>query len=144
MENQAKSEHIFSSCPFCGSDDISFDLGTPAKEVSIICNGCKTLSPTVEISGDCYEKGIAYAAARAIKAWNTRAPAHHDAASQRGISLDSMGLTIRTVSCLKNASIFSTDDLKGWSYQELLKLPNLGRSSLEELKKQLDSIGISI
>lgn len=53
------------------------------------------------------------------------------------LSIDGIGLTVRTIHCLKAEGIFFVSDLVTWSESELLKTPNLGRKSLSEIKERL-------
>jgi DNA-directed RNA polymerase subunit alpha len=49
-------------------------------------------------------------------------------------SIDDLELTVRSANCLKAENIFFIGDLVRCSEQALLKTPNLGKKSLNEIK----------
>jgi DNA-directed RNA polymerase subunit alpha len=58
--------------------------------------------------------------------------------------VDDLELTVRSANCLKAESIYYIGDLIQRSESELLKTPNLGRKSLNEIKDVLASRGLSL
>ena len=58
--------------------------------------------------------------------------------------VDDLELTVRSANCLKAESIYFIGDLIQRSESELLKTPNLGRKSLNEIKDVLASRGLSL
>jgi DNA-directed RNA polymerase subunit alpha len=56
--------------------------------------------------------------------------------------VDDLELTVRSANCLKSENIFYIGDLIQRSETELLKAPNLGRKSLNEIKDVLASKGL--
>lgn len=52
--------------------------------------------------------------------------------------------TMRTYNCLKSEGILSTYDLVRKTEVGLLKIPNLGKKSLREIKDVLSSKGLSL
>ena len=58
--------------------------------------------------------------------------------------VDELGLTARTNNCLKAENIHYTGELVQRTEAELLKTPNLGRKSLNELKEVLASRGLRL
>ena len=58
--------------------------------------------------------------------------------------VDDLELTVRSANCLKAENIFYIGDLIQRSENELLKAPNLGRKSLNEIKDVLASKGLSL
>ena len=58
--------------------------------------------------------------------------------------VDDLELTVRSANCLKAESIYYIGDLIQRSETELLKTPNLGRKSLNEIKEVLASKGLSL
>ena len=59
-------------------------------------------------------------------------------------SIEELELTVRTTNCLKAESIFLIGDLIQRSEFDLLKTPNLGKKSLNEIKDVLASKGLSL
>ena len=58
--------------------------------------------------------------------------------------VDELELTVRSANCLKAENIFYIGDLIQRSENELLKTPNLGRKSLNEIKEVLASRGLTL
>jgi DNA-directed RNA polymerase subunit alpha len=58
--------------------------------------------------------------------------------------VDELELTVRSANCLKAENIYYIGDLVQRSETELLKTPNLGRKSLNEIKEVLASRGLSL
>ncbi len=58
--------------------------------------------------------------------------------------VDELELTVRSANCLKAESIFYIGDLIQRSENELLKTPNLGRKSLNEIKEVLANRGLTL
>ena len=59
-------------------------------------------------------------------------------------SIEELELTVRSANCLKAESIFLIGDLIQRSEFDLLKTPNLGKKSLNEIKDVLASKGLSL
>jgi DNA-directed RNA polymerase subunit alpha len=58
--------------------------------------------------------------------------------------VDELELTVRSANCLKAENIYYIGDLIQRSENELLKTPNLGRKSLNEIKEVLASRGLTL
>ena len=58
--------------------------------------------------------------------------------------VDELELTVRSAKCLKAENIYYIGDLIQRSENELLKTPNLGRKSLNEIKEVLASRGLTL
>lgn len=56
--------------------------------------------------------------------------------------VDDLELTVRSANCLKAENIYYIGDLVQRTENELLKTPNLGRKSLNEIKEVLESRGL--
>ncbi len=72
----------------------------------------------------------------------TREPVHVDPILLRPV--DELELTVRSANCLKAENIFYIGDLIQRTENELLKTPNLGRKSLNEIKEVLASRGLTL
>lgn len=59
-------------------------------------------------------------------------------------AVDELELTVRSANCLKAENIYYIGDLVQRTENELLKTPNLGRKSLNEIKEVLASRGLSL
>jgi DNA-directed RNA polymerase subunit alpha len=58
--------------------------------------------------------------------------------------VDELELTVRSANCLKAENIYYIGDLSQRTENELLKTPNLGRKSLNEIKEVLASRGLTL
>ena len=58
--------------------------------------------------------------------------------------IDDLELTVRSANCLKAENIYYIGDLIQRTEQELLKTPNLGRKSLNEIKEVLAAHGLTL
>jgi DNA-directed RNA polymerase subunit alpha len=58
--------------------------------------------------------------------------------------VDDLELTVRSANCLKAESIYYIGDLIQRNESDLLKAPNLGRKSLNEIKDILSTKGLSL
>jgi len=63
---------------------------------------------------------------------------------QEKVPLDSLEWSIRTANCFRRAGIKTLGDLVKHSPRELLKLKNLGRKSVLEIKGTLRDIGLAL
>jgi len=59
-------------------------------------------------------------------------------------SIEELELTVRSTNCLKAENIFLIGDLIQRAEMDLLKTPNLGKKSLNEIKDELASRGLSL
>jgi len=58
--------------------------------------------------------------------------------------VDELELSVRSANCLKNDNIVYIGDLVQKSEQEMLRTPNFGRKSLNEIKEVLTTMGLSL
>ena len=61
-----------------------------------------------------------------------------------GRSIDDMELSVRSFNCLKRAGIHTVEDLTKKTEEDMLKVRNLGRKSLDEVIQKLESYGLSL
>ena len=60
------------------------------------------------------------------------------------MSIEELDLSVRPLNCLKRAGIFTVEDLVKRSEEDMLKVRNLGRKSLDEVIKKLESFGLGL
>ena len=60
------------------------------------------------------------------------------------MSIEDMDLSVRSYNCLKRAGINTVEDLIGKSEDDMLKVKNLGRKSLDEVIHKLEGLGLSL
>src|SRR6202034_2273877 len=58
--------------------------------------------------------------------------------------VDELELSVRSANCLKNDNIVYIGDLVQKSEGEMLRTPNFGRKSLNEIKEVLEQMGLSL
>lgn len=58
--------------------------------------------------------------------------------------IDTLDITIRSINCCKAEDIYYIGDLVQRSEKELIKMPHLGRKSLNEIKMMLEVKGLSL
>ena len=73
------------------------------------------------------------------------AEVRHDAVAEHlNKSVDELELSVRSANCLKNDNIIYIGDLVQKSEDEMLRTPNFGRKSLNEIKEVLASRGLTL
>ena len=60
------------------------------------------------------------------------------------MTIEELDLSVRSFNCLKRAGINTVEDLISKSQDEMMKVRNLGRKSLEEVVAKLDSLGFKL
>ncbi len=60
------------------------------------------------------------------------------------MAIEDMDLSVRSYNCLKRANIHTIEDLTKKTEDEMLKVRNLGRKSLDEVIQKLQSLGLSL
>ena len=60
------------------------------------------------------------------------------------MNIDDMDLSVRSYNCLKRAGIQTVEDLTSKTEDDMLKVRNLGRKSLDEVIAKLESYGLSL
>lgn len=60
------------------------------------------------------------------------------------MSIDEMDLSVRSYNCLKRANIQTVGDLTRKTEEDMLKVRNLGKKSLDEVIARLESYGLGL
>ena len=60
------------------------------------------------------------------------------------MTIEELDLSVRSYNCLKRAGINSVEELTRKTEEDMMKVRNLGRKSLEEVKQKLESLGLSL
>ena len=60
------------------------------------------------------------------------------------MSIDELELSVRSYNCLKRAGINTVEELTNRTSEDMMKVRNLGRKSLEEVLAKLDGIRIKL
>lgn len=60
------------------------------------------------------------------------------------MTIEELDLSVRSYNCLKRAGINTVQELSSKSEDDMMKVRNLGRKSLEEVKAKLDELGLGL
>jgi len=60
------------------------------------------------------------------------------------MTIEELDLSVRSYNCLKRASINTVEDLTNRTEEDMMKVRNLGRKSLEEVLHKLSALGLSL
>ena len=60
------------------------------------------------------------------------------------MTIEELDLSVRSFNCLKRANINTVEDLTNKTEEEMIKVRNLGRKSLEEVEQKLAMMGLSL
>ncbi|MDD5887549.1 MAG: DNA-directed RNA polymerase subunit alpha [Oscillospiraceae bacterium] len=60
------------------------------------------------------------------------------------MTIEELDLSVRSFNCLKRAGINTVEDLTNKSEEDMMKVRNLGKKSLDEVVAKLDSLGFSL
>lgn len=68
----------------------------------------------------------------------------NDTAKVMEMTIEDLDLSVRSYNCLKRANINTVANLTAKTEEEMMKVRNLGRKSLEEVKKKLQELGLAL
>ena len=60
------------------------------------------------------------------------------------MKIEDMDFSVRSYNCLKRANIHTVEDLIRKTEDEMLKVRNLGKKSLDEVMQKLEQFGLSL
>jgi DNA-directed RNA polymerase subunit alpha len=60
------------------------------------------------------------------------------------MTIEELELSVRSFNCLKRANINTVEELTQKSEDDMMKVRNLGKKSLEEVKVKLDELGLGL
>ena len=60
------------------------------------------------------------------------------------MTLEDLDFSVRSFNCLKRAGVITVEDLLKLTEEDLMKVRNLGRKSLEEVIKKIESLGFNL
>ena len=60
------------------------------------------------------------------------------------MTIEELELSVRSFNCLKRASINTVEELTHHTEEEMMKVRNLGKKSLDEVKHKLEELGLSL
>jgi DNA-directed RNA polymerase subunit alpha len=59
-------------------------------------------------------------------------------------TIEELDLSVRSYNCLKRAGINTVQELANKTEEDMMKVRNLGRKSLEEVKHKLEDLGLGL
>jgi DNA-directed RNA polymerase subunit alpha len=65
-------------------------------------------------------------------------------ASEWDIPVETLNLSVRSFNCLKRAGISKISELLDMTEDEIIKMRNFGKKSLDEIKQVLEERGLSL
>ena len=71
-------------------------------------------------------------------------PESSNATKNLDVTIDELELSVRSYNCLKRAGINTVKDLTSKTEDEMIKVRNLGRKSLDEVIEKLNSMGLDL
>ena len=60
------------------------------------------------------------------------------------MTIEELDLSVRSFNCLKRAGINTVEELTQRTEEDMMKVRNLGKKSLEEVQQKLDALGLSL
>lgn len=60
------------------------------------------------------------------------------------MTIEELDLSVRSYNCLKRAGVNTVEDLAGKTEEDMMRVRNLGKKSLEEVLQKMDSLGLSL
>ena len=60
------------------------------------------------------------------------------------MTIEELDLSVRSFNCLKRAGIDTVEDLVNRTEEDMIKVRNLGKKSLEEVIQKLHSLGLDL
>ena len=60
------------------------------------------------------------------------------------MTIEELDFSVRSYNCLKRAGINTVQELAQKSLEDMMKVRNLGKKSLEEVEKKLKDLGLSL
>ncbi len=60
------------------------------------------------------------------------------------MTIEELDMSVRSFNCLKRADIHTVEDLINRTEDDMIKVRNLGKKSLEEVKQKLEALGLSL
>ena len=60
------------------------------------------------------------------------------------VTIEDMDLSVRSYNCLKRAGVNNVEDLAAKTEEDMMRVRNLGKKSLEEVERKLKELGLSL
>ena len=138
-------QHEFSTIPGVKEDVTEIVLNVKGIIAKLYSEGVKTVY--IEASGEGVVTAGDIKADSDVEVLN---PEHHiatlgpDATLNMELTIEELDLSVRSFNCLKRANINTVEDLISKTEEEMMKVRNLGRKSLEEVINKRAMWGLSL
>ena len=138
-------QHEFSTIPGVKEDVTEIVLNVKSIIAKLHSEGVKTVY--IEASGECEVTAGDIKADGEVEVLNpelhiaTLGPA---ASLNMELTIEELDLSVRSFNCLKRANINTVEDLISKTEDEMMKVRNLGRKSLEEVINKLAMMGLHL
>ena len=60
------------------------------------------------------------------------------------MTIEELDLSVRSYNCLKRAGVNTVEDLAGKTEEDMMRVRNLGKKSLEEVLNKMESLGLNL
>ena len=91
-----------------------------------------------------FHTGDADAGSITLKGGSDNVAEDKDTNGPAQMSIDDLDLSVRSNNCLRRAGINTVEELTQKSEEDMMKVRNLGKKSLDEVKKKLSDLGLSL
>ena len=125
-----------------GSNVASFDK----LEIEVTTNGSITAKEAIAVASKMMIEHLKVVVELSEKASDTEymIEAEDDSQNRKlDTNIDDLDLTVRSYNCLKRANINKVSELCDKTEEDMIKVRNLGRKSLKEIKEKLEQLGLS-
>ena len=125
-----------------GSNVASFDK----LEIEVTTNGSITAKEAIAVASKMMIEHLKVVVELSEKASDTEymIEAEDDSQNRKlDTNIDDLDLTVRSYNCLKRANINKVSELRDKTEEDMIKVRNLGRKSLKEIKEKLEQLGLS-
>ena len=91
-----------------------------------------------------FHTGDADAGSITLKGGSDNVAEDKDTNGPAQMSIDDLDLSVRSNNCLRRAGINTVEELTQKTEEDMMKVRNLGKKSLDEVKKKLSDLGLSL
>lgn len=116
--------------------------------LDVTTNGAMSPEDAVSLSARIFESHLQLFADMDAEQEKISETSGEESAEESGdvdsMSIDELELSVRSYNCLKRAGINTVGDLRAKTLDELSKVRNMGRKSIDEILAKLESLGIAL
>jgi len=114
--------------------------------LEVYTDGSTTPEEAVSLSAKIISEHLSLFVELSAKAINTEIMVEKESNEKVKVlemQIEELDLSVRSYNCLKRAGINTVEDLTNRSEEDMMKVRNLGKKSLEEVSKKLEAMGFS-